>query len=97
MGYWMILAMLVGLAVFPAGFTVGGWPGWLMVGVGAFCLYQGFIRLTIGAWRAGFRIPGFRRDSTSFERFLGFAAVAAIALLLWGFVSGIVSLGDGRP
>jgi hypothetical protein len=95
--YWFILAMIVGLTVFPAGFILGGWPGWLMVGVGAVCLYQGFIRLAIGSWRAGFRIPGFRRDSTAFERILGFAAVGAIGLLLWGFISAIISPGHGRP
>jgi len=47
----------------------------------------------VGWWRAGFRFPGFRRDSTSIERVLGFAAAAFLGLLLWGFIAAIVSAG----
>lgn len=94
--YWFLVAIVAGLILVPAGAEVGGGPGWVMIAVGGFCLYQGFVRLPLGAWRAGFRIPGFRRDSTPVERFLGFAALAAIAILAFGFISGVVSAVRGR-
>jgi hypothetical protein len=89
--YWFLLALILGVILVPTGLELGGWPGWVMAGVGAFCLYQVFVRMTIGWWQAGFRIPGFRRDSTPFERFLGLAVVASLGLFLWVFISGIVS------
>ncbi len=64
-----------------------------MAAVGIFCLYQVFGRLVVGWWRAGFRFPGFRRDSTPVERALGFAAVGCLGVLLWGFIAAIVSGG----
>jgi hypothetical protein len=94
--YWFLAAIVAGLIFVPAGVEFGGGPGWIMIGVGGFCLYQGFVRFALGAWRAGFRIPGFRRDSTPVERFLGFAALAALAVLAWGFISGVVSAVHGR-
>lgn len=91
--YWFLLALLAGFILVPAGREVGGGPGWVMAGVGVFCLYQVFGRLVVGWWRAGFRFPGFRRDSTSTERLLGFAAVACLGALLWGFIAAILSGG----